>query len=73
MVAIVRIVCATQCCHLRMDILVYYIVTLYSSMQVNMECGNTARAALGVTLSLMVLALAQSQGIGKYFLPWLQL
>ena len=51
----------------------YYLVILYSSMQVNMECGKSARAALGVTVSLMVLALAQSQGIGKYFLAWLQL
>ena len=40
----------------------------YSSMQVNMECGKSARAALGVyvVVSLMVFLLAQSQGIGKY-------
>ena len=38
-----------------------------------MECGESARAALAVTLSLMVLSLAQSQGIGKYFPAWLQL
>lgn len=39
---------------------------LFSSMQMNMECGKSAMAALGVVVSLMVFPLAQSQVIGKY-------
>ena len=67
MMAIVTIVCNTvlPLTNGHPSVLLSYFIL---SMQVNMECGKSAKAALGVTASLMVLALAQCQGIGKYFL-----
>ena len=45
------------------------IYSLYSTVQANMECAESARVPLALTVTFMVLSLAQSQFIGKFFLP----